>query len=169
MNGNEWVNSEKEACSASFSYWAATGKSTGWNWPPGWKRSHEAKRHLVTSFLGLFYPTLTTELKSETMTLVGVPSSQSVRLLGFWRQRHLPGEKGGFAERADCLKDRRFGQIHTWTVLHVWERLLWQLRGYLAAGYTARFLYSIVNGYIARNLWQYGMAWWLYSQKYLAI
>ena len=53
-----WVSSEKEACSASFSYWAATGKSTGWNWPLGWKRSNEENRHLPTSFLGLFYPTL---------------------------------------------------------------------------------------------------------------
>ena len=58
MDDNEWANSEKEACSASFSYWAATGKSTGWNWPLGWKRSNEENRHLPTSFLGLFYPTL---------------------------------------------------------------------------------------------------------------
>ena len=58
MDDNEWVNSEKEACSASFSYWAANGKSTGWNWPLGWKRSHEENRHLLTPFLGLFYPTL---------------------------------------------------------------------------------------------------------------
>ena len=29
MDDNEWVNSEKEAFSASFSFWAATGKSTG--------------------------------------------------------------------------------------------------------------------------------------------
>ena len=81
MDDNEWVNSEKEACSASFSYWAATGKSTGWNWPLGWKRSNEENRHLPTSFLGLFYPTLKKELKSETMILGGGPCSQSVRLL----------------------------------------------------------------------------------------
>ena len=58
MDDSEWVNSEKEACSASFSYWAANGKSTGWNWPLGWKRSHEENRHLLTPFLGIFYPTL---------------------------------------------------------------------------------------------------------------
>ena len=79
MDDNEWVNSEKEACSASFSYWAATGKSTGWNWPLGWKRSNEENRHLPTSFLGLFYPTLKKKLKSETMILGGGPCSQSVR------------------------------------------------------------------------------------------
>ena len=82
MDDNEWVNSEKEACSASFSYWAATGKSTGWNWPLGWKRSNEENRHLPTSFLGLFYPTLKKKLKSETMILGGGPCSQSVRQRG---------------------------------------------------------------------------------------
>ena len=80
MDDNEWVNSEKEACSASFSYWAGIGKSTGWNWPLGWKRSNEENRHLPTSFLGLFYPTLKKKLKSETMILGGGPCSQSVRL-----------------------------------------------------------------------------------------
>ena len=84
MDDNEWVNSEKEACSASFSYWAATGKSTGWNWPLGWKRSNEENRHLPTSFLGLFYPTLKKKLKSETMILGGGPCSQSVRRITSW-------------------------------------------------------------------------------------
>ena len=79
MDDSEWVNSEKEACSASFSYWAANGKSTGWNWPLGWKRSHEENRHLLTPFLGIFYPTLKKKMKSETMILGGVPCSQSVR------------------------------------------------------------------------------------------
>ena len=84
MDDNEWVNSEKEACSASFSYWAATGKSTGWNWPLGWKRSNEENWHLPISFLGLFYPTLKKKLKSETMILGGGPCSQSVRLTSFY-------------------------------------------------------------------------------------
>ena len=35
--------------------------------------------NLLTSFLGLFYPTLKKELKSETMILGGGPCSQSVR------------------------------------------------------------------------------------------
>ena len=90
MDDNEWVNSEKEACSASFSYWAATGKSTGWNWPLGWKRSNEENRHLPTSFLGLFYPTLKKKLKSETMILGGGPCSQSVRRPSFLISFYAP-------------------------------------------------------------------------------
>ena len=58
---------------------SATGESTGWNWPPSWKRSREAKRQLITSYLNLFYPTLKKFLKSETMILGGGPCSQSVR------------------------------------------------------------------------------------------
>ena len=79
MDDNEWVHNEKAACSASFSYWAVTGRSTGWNWPPGWTRSQEAKRHLKTSFSGLFYPILKKILKSGSVILRGVPRSQSVR------------------------------------------------------------------------------------------
>ena len=63
---------------------SATGESTGWNWPPSWKRSREAKRQLITSYLNLFYPTLTKFSKSETMILGGDPRSQSVRLLTRW-------------------------------------------------------------------------------------
>ena len=125
MDDNKWVNSEKEACSATFSYWAATGKSTGWNWPPGWKRSHEAKRHLITSFLGLFYPTLRTKLKSETVILGGVPCSQSVRReLGWAVLSYL--ELRWFA--LSCIRANRFFPHIECNFLGLFLKVgLWQL------------------------------------------
>ena len=122
MVDNKWVNSEKEACSATFSYWSATGKSTGWNWPPGWKRSHEAKRHLITSFLGLFYPTLRTKLKSETVILGGVPCSQSVR--------HKQRRSGSLSKEEQstqcCLESKHLPLLqHTSSLIKALFRVHW--------------------------------------------
>ena len=124
MDDSEWVNSEKEACSASFSYWAATGKSTGWNWPLGWKRSNEENRHLPTSFLGLFYPTLKKELKSETMILGGGPCSQSVRRLNCILQDLFRDTPLDHILRAQiCTQICIFGIFgHIW---HIWARKIW--------------------------------------------